>query len=568
VTVATVTPHRYSIRVLRLVVAVLLVMALAASCARAPRCDRLLVGGHVHTPEGAQRLEVAVEAGRIVALVPPGDARAWRRAASEVVQVTGAHIYPGFTESHGHLVGYGASLEQVDLRDAASFQEIVERVRQAAARVPPGAWVQGRGWDQNRWPEKSFPNHAPLSAAVPDHPVLLRRVDGHAVLTNARGLAIAGITKATTDPPGGRILRDGSGAPTGVLVDTAEDLLDRAVPAPTAADIERRLLLACKALAAFGITEFHDAGTSRAALAVLDELEAQGRLPLRVYVMLDGSDDQLLEGEFAAGPRVGRDGMLSVRAVKLFADGALGSRGAVLSQPYSDEPGARGLEVTSEARLADVIRRAAKAGFQPCVHAIGDAAVARVLDLYERELGPGGAALRPRIEHAQIVRPADVPRFAALGVIASVQPTHCTSDMPWAPARLGPERVAWAYRWRSLLSTGASLCLGSDVPVESPDPRLGLWAAVTRRTPQGTPPGGWNPAEALTPSEALAGYTVWASYAAFEESWRGTLVAGNAADLTVLDRDVEKGEAAEILQAKILRTVVAGRDVFVARSGT
>lgn len=542
--------------------------ALAAACSRAPHCDRLLVGGQVHTPTGVQRLEVAVEGGRIVALVPPGDAGAWRRSAAEVVDVAGAHLYPGFTESHGHLVGYGASIEQVDLRDAASFAEVVERVRQAAAKVPPGTWVAGRGWDQNRWPEKAFPSHAALSAAVPDHPVVLRRVDGHALLTNARGLAAAGITAATNDPLGGRILRDAAGSPTGVLVDTAEDLLDRAVPAPTAADVERRVLLACNDLAAFGITEFQDAGTTREELSVLRGLERQGRLPLRVYVMLDGGDDQLLDGEFAAGARVGVDGMLAVRAVKLFADGALGSRGAWLAQPYTDEPGAHGLEVTPEARLADVIRRAAKAGFQPCVHAIGDTAVTRVLDLYERELGPAGAALRPRIEHAQVVRPADVPRFATLGVIAAVQPTHCTSDMPWAPARLGPERIAWAYRWRSLLAAHARLCLGSDVPVESPDPRLGLWAAVTRRTPQGTPSEGWNLAEALTSAEAVAGYTSWAAYAAFEENWRGTLVPGNAADLSILDRDVEVGGAAEILQAKILRTVVAGRDVFVARSGT
>ena len=548
--------------------AVSVVAALAVACSHAPRCDRLLAGGQVHTPAGVQRLEVAVEAGRIVALVPPADAGAWRRAAAEVVDVSGAHLYPGFTESHGHLVGYGASIEQVDLRNAASFAEVVERVKRAAAKVPPDRWVLGWGWDQNRWPEKAFPSHAALSAAVPDHPVLLRRVDGHAVLTNARGLAAAGITAATKDPPGGRILRDVSDSPTGVLVDTAANLLDRAVPAPTVMDIERRVLLACNDLAAFGITEFQDAGTGRDELAVLRKLEGEGRLPLRVYVMLDGGDDQLLDGEFAAGARVGVDGMLAVRAVKLFADGALGSRGAWLAQPYTDEPGTRGLEVTPEARLEDVIRRAAKAGFQPCVHAIGDGAVTRVLDLYERALGPGGAALRPRIEHAQVVRPADVSRFATLGVIAAVEPTHCTSDMPWAPARLGPERIAWAYRWRSLLAAHARLCLGSDVPVESPDPRLGLWAAVTRRTPQGTPSEGWNLAEALTSAEAVAGYTSWAAYAAFEENWRGTLVPGNAADLTILDRDVEVGGAAEILQAKILRTVVAGRDVFVARSGT
>jgi predicted amidohydrolase YtcJ len=546
--------------------AALAVVALA--CSHVPRCDRLFFGGVVHTPAGAHRLEVAVEAGRIVALVPPGEARTWKAAAAEVVDVSGSHIYPGFTESHGHMVSYGASLEQVDLRDATSFAEVIERVRAAAAKAPAGAWVIGRGWDQNRWPDKIFPNHAALSAAVPDHPVLLRRVDGHAVITNARALAAAGITAATKDPPGGRLLRDPSGAPTGVLVDTAMELVERVVPPPTAADIERRILLAGKHLVAFGITEFHNASTPREELAVLRTLAERGRLPVRVYVMLDGSDDRLLDGEFAAGPRVSPDGMIAVRAVKLFADGALGSRGAWLSRPYSDEPGTRGLEVTSEARLADVIRRAGKAGFQPCVHAIGDAAVTRVLDLYERELGPGGAALRPRIEHAQIVRPQDVPRFAALGVIASVQPTHCTSDMPWAPARLGPQRILWSYRWRSLLAAGARLCLGSDVPVESPDPRLGMWAAVTRRTPEGTPPEGWNTAEALTPAEALAGYTSWAAYAGFEENWRGTLTPGAAADLTVFDRDIASGGAAEILQARVLRTVIAGRDAFVARSGT
>jgi len=550
------------------VLALSVAVALSVACSQAPRCDRLFVGGTVHTPGGPQRVEIAVEGGRIVALVPPEGARPWRQSASEVVDLRGADVYPGFTEGHGHLVGYGAAVEQVDLREVATFEALVERVKAAATKVPAGAWVLGRGWDQNLWPDKAFPHHQALSAAVPDHPVLLRRVDGHAVLTNARAMAAAGITAATSDPAGGRILRDASGQPTGVLVDAAVELVDRAVPAPTAADIERRVLLAGQHLASVGLTEIHDAGTSRQELAVLRALAGAGRLPVRVYVMLDGGDDTLLDGEFSAGPQIARDGMLSVRAVKLYADGALGSRGAWLSQPYSDEPGTRGLEVTPEARLAEVVRRAAKAGFQPCIHAIGDAAVTRVLDIYEREMGARGDALRPRIEHAQIVSPRDVPRFAPLGVIAAVQPTHCTSDMPWVPARLGEARVSWAYRWRSLLAAGVKLCLGSDVPVESPDPRLGMWAAVTRRTPQGTPPAGWNPSEALTIAEALAGYTTWTAYAAFEENWRGSLTPGSAADLTVLDRDLAAGDAAAILQAHVVRTVVAGRDVFVARSGS
>ena len=551
-----------------LIAVISIVVGAGVACSAAPRCDRVVVGAIVHTPTGPQRLEVAIKEGRIVALVPPQEAPAWRRSASEVVDLAGAHVFAGFTESHGHLVGYGAALEQVDLRDAATFDEVVSRVQRAAAGFAPGTWVLGRGWDQNLWPDKHFPTNEKLSAAVPDHPVLLRRVDGHAALANAQALRRAGITASTKDPPGGRVLRDAAGNPTGVVVDTAEELLDRALPAATGADIERRVLAAARRLAAFGVTEIHDAGTTRAELAVLRALAQSGRLPLRVYVMLDGSDDSLLADEFAAGPRVRKDGMLAVRAVKLYADGALGSRGALLSAPYADEPSTRGLEVTPEVRLADVVRRAGKAGFQPCIHAIGDAAVTRVLDIYERELGARSDLLRPRVEHAQIVRPQDVARFAALGAIASVQPTHCTSDMPWVPSRLGEERVAWAYRWRSLLAERTRLCLGSDVPVESPDPRLGMWAAVTRRTPQGTPQAGWNPAEALTSGEAVAGYTTWAAVAAFEEDWRGACAPGYAADLTVFDRDPGGGDPATILQLRVLRTVIAGRDVFVAGSGT
>ncbi len=541
---------------------------LVAACVRTPRCDRLFVGGILHLAAGPQPMAVAEEHGRIVALVPPTGVGPWRRTAREVVELSGAHVYPGFTESHGHFVGYGATLEQVDLTGAASAHELVERVRKAAAGLPHGRWIEGRGWDQNLWAGKAFPTQAELSAAVPDHPVLLRRVDGHAVLTNAAGLREAGITAATPDPPGGRIVRDARGAPTGVLIDDALLLLERVVPRPTESDLDRRIALAARHLAAFGITEIHDAGVARDELAALRRMHEAGRLDVRVYVMLDGSDDGELQPEFARGPRVSRDGMVAVRAVKLYADGALGSRGALLSMPYTDEPGTRGLEVTPAARLADVVRRARAAGFQPCIHAIGDAAVSRVLDIYQRELAGEGARLRPRVEHAQIVRPEDVPRFASIGAIASLQPTHCTSDMPWAPERLGPQRIAWAYRWRSLLAAGARACLGSDVPVESPDPRLGMFAAVTRRPPGGTQSEGWNMPEALTRAEAVAGYTSWAAYAAFEEDWRGTIAAGYAADLTILDRDLEAGDAATILQARVLRTVVAGRDTFVAGSGT
>lgn len=534
------------------------------ACAPPPAVDRLLVGGTVHLPEGARRVEVAVKEGKIVALVPPGEASRWQKKAKEVVGLAGAHVYPGFTESHGHLTGFGLALETVDLTGSGSFQEVVRRIAAKAAALPRGSWVLARGWDQNLWPEKEFPHHRELSQAVPEHPVLARRVDGHAVLVNKKALELSGITGATPDPAGGQILRDHKGEPTGVLVDAATDLVERVVPPPSLEELARRQLLAAQKLAELGYTAMHDAGTDARELAVLRQLVEKGQLPIRVYVMLNGSDPQLLSQELAKGVQRDERGMLTVRAVKLYADGALGSRGAWLSQPYSDAPGHVGLSVTPLPRLKEVVVQAAAAGFQPCIHAIGDEAVHQVLNLYQEVLRAKSASLRPRLEHAQVVRPEDVPRFAQLGVIASVQPTHCTSDMPWAPSRLGPERILWAYRWRSLLAAGGRLCLGSDVPVEDPDPRLGLWAATTRKTTQNLPEHGWNPEERLSTAEAIAGFTSWAAYAAFEENQRGQIAPGYFADFTVFDRALE-GDA--VLSARLLRTVVGGVDVFVARGG-
>ncbi|MGC8917280.1 MAG: amidohydrolase [Thermoanaerobaculum sp.] len=541
-------------------------MGVVLACCRTPQpVDRLFVGAKVYGPEGPRRAEIAISGGRVVALVAPEEASLWSRKAREVVNLAGAHVYPGFTESHGHLTGFGLALETVDLTGAKSFSEVVARLAQRARELPPGSWVLGRGWDQNLWPEKAFPHHRELSQLVPDHPVLARRVDGHAVLVNAKALALAGIGAQTPDPPGGQILRDHTGEPTGVLVDAATDLVERALPKPTREDTARRQLAAAQKLAALGFTSVHDAGTGAEELSVLRELAASGKLPIRVYVMLDGSNDELLAREFARGVQRDEGGTLSVRAVKLYADGALGSRGAWLSAPYSDAPGHFGLSVTPLSRLREVVAKAAAAGFQPCIHAIGDEAVHQALGIFAEVLGDRAQHLRPRMEHAQIVRPEDVPRFAAWGVIASVQPTHCTSDMPWAPSRLGPDRILWAYRWRSLRDAGARLCLGSDVPVENPDPRLGIWAAVTRKTPAGEPVGGWNPGERLRMDEAIAGYTAWAAFAAFEEDQRGRIAPGFWADFTVFDRPLEE---ASVLSARLVRTVMGGRDTYVARGGT
>lgn len=543
------------------------VVVLLLACTARPKVEKLYVNAFIHTPKGVVFGGVAVNKGEIVGIFPQTQVNPG--SAQEVVDLQRAHVFPGFTESHGHLLGYGKALLSVDLTGVASYQELVDRVVKRAATVPKGQWITGRGWDQNLWPEKQFPHHQELSQQVPHHPVLLRRVDGHAALVNAVALELAGITETSADPPGGKILRDSRGQPTGVLIDRAVELVERVLPPPSPEELRGQLRQAQLALVRFGITEIHDAGVGAGELEVLRDMARQGELIIRIYAMLDGSDPDLLRREFSRGPEeLPGDvpgGLLRVRAVKLYADGALGSRGALLSRPYNDAPATSGLALTSKEKLAEVVRQAALAGFQPCIHAIGDAAVTEVLDLYGQVLGERARELRPRVEHAQIVRPEDVPRFAELGVIASVQPTHCTSDMPWAPARLGEDRIAWAYRWRSLLEAGSKLCLGSDVPVESPDPRLGLWAAVTRQLPSGYPAGGWNPEETLTLTQAVAGYTEWAAWAAFEEGKRGKIASGFLADFTIFDRDVSRAKE-EILPAKVVRTVVAGRDVYVAGS--
>ena len=543
-----------------------MVAAVAAPVAAGGPADRLLVGGVVHTPDGPRRAALAIRGGRIAAVVPEAEAAAWRGPGTEVVDLEGAHVLPGLADAHLHLASYGAALEQVDCAGLSSWTACVERAAVRARDLPPGAWVLGRGWDQNLWPGGGLPDRAALDRAVPDRPVLLRRVDGHAAVANARALELAGLGPDTPDPPGGRLIRREDGSLGGVLVDTAVDLVARAVPPPDRATIERRIARAAARLVRYGITQVHDAGTTAVELETLLEMEREGRLPIRVWVMLDGSDDALLRRWFARGPLSTPGRLVRVGTVKLYADGALGSRGALLGADYADDPGNRGLAVTPLGRLRRIAIEADRAGFQVAVHAIGDEAVHRVLDIYEA-LGPRRCRRhRHRIEHSQTVRPEDVGRYARLGVIASVQPTHCPSDMPWAPARLGPGRIPWAYRWRSLLDAGVRLAGGSDAPVEDPDPRRGLYAAITRQLPDGTPPGGWNPAERLTPEEAVHLVTDWAAYAAFAEAWCGRIVPGAVADLTVLDGDPTAAPPARILRLSVRRTIVGGVDRYVAEA--
>lgn len=543
-------------------------LALAQPTAPAPPPELLLENGLVYaTAASAPRKQsIVVGGGRILFV---GEALRARKLAPDarVADLGGRFVFPGWADAHLHLSGLGRSKEVADLRGAADAEDAASRMARVASGLPAGAWVEASGWDQNRWPGRTFPDARVLDAVLGDRPAVASRIDGHAIWVSQAALRAAGIDAATRDPDGGRILRRPDGSPSGVLVDNAKALVTKVRPAPTAADLERQLLAGAASCAAHGLTEIQDAsGYDADAIGVLARLASSGKLPIRIYATVS-PEPAALEGSLAKGPRIGGGSdLLTVRAIKAYADGALGSRGAALLSDYSDEPGKRGLLVTPPERLAEIARIARRAGWQLWIHAIGDRGNRVSLDAFEaaREsipTAPEGAD-RPRIEHAQVIAPEDFPRFAQYGVIASIQPTHATSDMPWAEDRLGSSRIAGAYAWRRLKAAGARLAGGSDAPVESENPLLGFYAAVTRRDVEGNPPGGWRPSEKLSRAEALALFTSDAAYAAFEESWRGRVEAGFAADLTVLERDPMAVPEEEIPALRVAATVVAGRVVF------
>jgi predicted amidohydrolase YtcJ len=516
--------------------------------------DLVLVGGDVITMDDARphARAIAIADGTIVAV--GDDVSAWIGPATRVVELGGRTVTPGLVDAHCHLYGLGTFLEIVSLRGAGSELEASATVARAAVGRAPGEWVIGRGWDQERW-GGAFPTHASLDAAVPDLPVSLRRVDGHALWANAAALAIAGITRDTPDPAGGRIERDAAGEPTGVLVDNAMDLVESHVPPASDAVIERRIRAGAAYAIERGLTGVHDMGIDDPVAAVYRRLAAEGALPLRVTAYTSG--DPAVAKRLAASPPTeldDGDAWFSMRGVKLYADGSLGSRGAALSEDYSDDPGNRGNWVTSPEDLRAAILDATHGGWQVAVHAIGDAAIHAVLDDYAEA---DARALRLRVEHVQVIAPADVPRFAELGVIASMQPSHATSDMPWAEARIGPERIRGAYAWRTLLDAGATVVGGSDFPVEEVGALLQIHAAVTREDGDGNPAGGWYPAQRMTLDEALAAYTVAPAYAAFVEDHRGRVKVGMAADLTVISGPLAPDHS--LLEDRIDYTIVGGR---------
>jgi predicted amidohydrolase YtcJ len=534
--------------------------------------DLVLHGGSIILLDGrGDRVDrssaVAVRGDRIAFVGTDAEALALAGPATRKVDLAGRFVIPGLTDAHGHVSGLGFALTRVDAVGTKSAADVASAVRRAAQSAPQGAWIQGRGWDQNDWESSGFPTRKILDEAAPSHPVALERVDGHALWVNSRALQAASIDRKTPDPDGGRIIRDGDGNPTGILVDNATNLVESKIPAPDRAQVKAAIVRALDHCLDYGLTEVHDAGISREDAAIYRELARSGELPIRVYAMLGGTS-RALGDYFAEPPLVGfGGGFLTIRAIKLAIDGALGSRGAALFDDYSDEPGRNGLITRPPEEIRSLAEQAISRGYQVCVHAIGDRGNALVLDALEAALksAPPGD-YRPRIEHAQILRIEDIPRFAAGGIIASMQPTHCTSDMPWAEARVGPKRVKGAYAWTSLRNAGARLAFGSDFPVESDNPFLGLYAAVTRQDAEGKPPAGWYPAERLTARQALHAFTAGAAYAAFEERERGALVAGFKADVVILRDDPTKADGpARLLSMRPDAVILDGRVVRVSK---
>ncbi len=541
--------------------AALLCLALALPAAAMTRVENARI---ISMDESRPYAEAMVfdDDGKLLALGTSATLRAAHPDA-KVVDAGNAVIVPGLIDAHGHVLGHGLSLLRANLVGARSKDEIIERLRAFAADLPADEWLLGRGWDQNLWPERDFPSAADLDAAFPDRPVWLERVDGHANWGNSAALAkLDRSLDGDWQVEGGEILRR-EGKATGVFIDTAAGLIESLVPAPDAAQLRRALDRSVQALVAAGITGVHDAGVSEPVLDLLREMADEGALPLRIQAWADGDATALAARCRDGGAYTHPGGRLAMRTVKLYSDGALGSRGALLLADYSDAPGQRGLPVTSAEGLRTAMQKARDCGLQVATHAIGDAGNRLVLDLYAEVLGDQASSdHRWRIEHAQIVSLTDIPRFRDLGVIASMQPTHATSDMGWAEQRVGPMRIVGGYAWRSFRDAGVRLALGSDFPVEHIDPLAGLYAAITRQDAKGAPAGGWQPQEKLTAFEALRGFTQDAAYAAFDEARLGSLSPGKRADFVLLDHSPIRDPASDLLRTGVIATWVDGKPVY------
>ena len=534
----------------------------AAGALRSAPAEAVLLGRFVTLdPAHPEVSGIAVRGERIVAVGSREDLSPWIGPETKEKHLLGVGL-PGFAEGHGHAQGVGRWLRLLDLRGLAKTQ-ILERVSAAARAATTGEWIQGGGWDEGFFEPSAFPTAADLDKVAPDHPVFLSRIDGHSAWLNSRALSVAKITRDTADPEGGKILRDAGGAPAGMLVDTAVSLARDAIPPLSHADRFAQLKAALAQYVRWGVTSLHVTGEGLEGLELFKELLASGELPLRVYVLASG-DGPAADHYLAREPELNLGGRLTIRGFKVLLDGALGSRGAQLSAPYSDAPSETGLVLMKDDAFRNLVRRATDRGFQVATHAIGDLAVRRALDGYEAA-GPSIRALRPRIEHASVIQPQDLPRFSRLGVIASMQPVFVGEYARWARERLGPERIRWVMPIRQLLESGAVVSSGTDFTAsDTGNPVMTLYSLVTRKGADGKPDGGLVPEESVGMDQALRTMTQAPAFAAFQENDLGTLAAGRLADITLLSADPRTTPPERIRDLHVVATVVGGQVVYSA----
>ncbi len=553
------------------------VMVTVTTAGAQETADQIITNGVIYTmdEEIPSAEAMAISGGRVIAVGAADEIETHRGPNTRVEDLGGRTMIPGLIDAHAHAIGLGFALRALDLLGTSSAEEIAEMVGAVSETRAAGEWITGRGWDQNDWSVQEFPTRELLDEVAWDRPVYLTRVDGHAAWVNTRALELAGVTAETPEPDGGKILRDDDGEPTGVLVDNAMALVFDEIPAPDEAEYAARLEAAQNHLLSLGVTGVHTMGDGRESVEAYHAWARAGKLKPRIVVYVDGWDKEILDWlSEHGGPAAFEDPHFRVAGVKLYADGALGSRGAALLEPYSDDPANEGLLRTRPDTLAADLTRVVGLGLQPAIHAIGDrgnrvalAAIAAAYDVYPPDHDDVDLAWkRPRIEHAQVIALDDIDRFIDLGVIASMQPTHATSDMYWAEDRVGPDRIGGAYAWRKLRRAEVHIACGSDFPVESANPFYGLYAAVTRQDREGWPEGGWYPEERMTREEALACFTRDAAYAAGMETEVGTLSPGKWADYLVLDRDFMLIPDGDVWRVEVLRTVIGGEVVYEAPS--
>ncbi|HRP09151.1 MAG TPA: amidohydrolase [Gemmatimonadales bacterium] len=550
----------------------ILLLFLLAACA-SPRGDAatlILTNATVYTGDStaAPVQAVAVRGDTIIYVGSVDGAEEFRGPSTEVIDLTGRYVYPGFVDAHAHFSGIGERELTLNLQGINSKDEFLAKVEEAVKRTPAGEWVVGRGWIETFWDPPVFPTRHDLDRIAPNNPVYLTRTDGHAAVANSAALRVAGVTGETAPPPGGAINLDSDGQPTGMLIDAAQRLVGRHVPEGSEGQEERAMVLASERSARLGWTQIQDAHGSWGEVSLMRRLYGEGKIKVRIYKAISGPG-RAADSLIALGPQAPEfGGRFTVRVIKVVMDGALGSRGAALLEPYSDDPHTRGLITTDTVAVKDMLERALRAGVQVETHAIGDRGNRITLDMYQAAFAAVPEAERKiaqprwRDEHSQIVNPADLPRFRELGVIASMQPSHAIGDLHFVPSRIGLDRTAGAYAWHTLLEMGVPVAAGSDAPVELGEPMIEFYAAVARKDLQGRDGPGWHPEEAVSRNQALLMFTAFPAYAAFEEDRAGSITVGKRADFTILDRDIMTIPHAEIPQTKNVMTVVAGEVVY------